>query len=180
LIKITDANMNVQERLSYGPFGQHGQANGQALATETRNPSALTTNGYTGHEHLDQVTLINMNARMYDPITARFLSPDTLVPWPTHSQAHNRYIYVMNNPLKYNDPAGHQPEYANQADANIFREARGQAPLKIAAHPPSRRNGSNINNLVGASNTGSLSDSLLLAISRVCTDQQWRLGCVGG
>jgi RHS repeat-associated protein len=147
---ITDANMNVQERLSYGPFGQRRQANGQSLVTPTRN----TTKGYTGHEHLDQVTLINMNARLYDPITTRFLSPDTLVPWPTHSQAHNRYIYVMNNPLKYNDPSGHQPEYANQADANHFREARGQEPLKITAHPPSRRDGSNNNNPVGASDTG--------------------------
>jgi RHS repeat-associated protein len=114
---ITDANMNVQERLSYGPFGQRRQANGQPLATQTRNPSVLTTKGYTGHEHLDQVTLINMNARLYDPITARFLSPDTIVPWPTHSQAHNRYIYVMNNPLKYNDPTGHNPANVSRNDA---------------------------------------------------------------
>jgi RHS repeat-associated protein len=50
--------------------------------------------------------LINMNARLYDPVVGRFLSPDTLVPDPTSSQDYNRYSYVRNNPLKYTDPTG--------------------------------------------------------------------------
>jgi RHS repeat-associated protein len=139
---ITDANMNVQERLSYGPFGQRRQANGQPLATQTRNPSVLTTKGYTGHEHLDQVTLINMNARLYDPITARFLSPDTLVPWPTYSQAHNRYIYVMNNPLKYNDPTGHNP--ANPSN-DVAGEKEDRNQIKSVTERQERRNNNNDN-----------------------------------
>ena len=32
--------------------------------------------GYTGHEHLPEFGLINMNGRMYDPVLGRFLSPD--------------------------------------------------------------------------------------------------------
>ena len=35
--------------------------------------------GYTGHEHLDEFQLIDMNGRMYDPLLARFLSPDPFV-----------------------------------------------------------------------------------------------------
>jgi RHS repeat-associated protein len=31
--------------------------------------------GYTGHEHLDSVGLINMNGRLYDPKLHRFLQP---------------------------------------------------------------------------------------------------------
>ncbi|MDY6293130.1 MAG: RHS repeat-associated core domain-containing protein [Bacteroidales bacterium] len=31
---------------------------------------------YCGHEHLPEFNLLNMNARLYDPWTARFLSPD--------------------------------------------------------------------------------------------------------
>ena len=104
---ITDANASVQERLSYGPFGLRRQANGEPLSDLTRNPSALSNRGYTNHEHQDQLTLIDMNARMYDPITGRFLSPDTMVPWPTYAMSHNRYTYVNNNPLKYYDPTGH-------------------------------------------------------------------------
>jgi RHS repeat-associated protein len=35
----------------------------------------LFTRGYTGHEHLDDFGLINMNGRVYDPRLARFLCP---------------------------------------------------------------------------------------------------------
>lgn len=75
------------------------------------NPSALTTyssayRGYCGHEHLPQFGLINMNARLYDPITSRFLSPDPYVQSPENSQNFNRYSYCLNNPTKYTDPSG--------------------------------------------------------------------------
>lgn len=62
--------------------------------------------GYTGHEHLPQFDLINMNGRMYDPIIGRMLSPDNYVEDPLSPQGYNRYSYVVNNPLKYNDPSG--------------------------------------------------------------------------
>jgi hypothetical protein len=48
-----------------------------------------------------------MNARLYDPLTARFLSADSLIPNSKDPLAYNRYIYVRNNPLKYTDPTGH-------------------------------------------------------------------------
>ena len=62
--------------------------------------------GYTGHEHLLSVGLINMNARLYDPRVHRFLQPDAFVQDPTNTQCYNRYGYASNNPLKYNDPSG--------------------------------------------------------------------------
>ncbi|MGD8123065.1 RHS repeat-associated core domain-containing protein, partial [Vibrio sp. TRT 2004] len=37
----------------------------------------------------------------------RFLSADTFVPEPSFSQSYNRYAYVLNNPVKFNDPTGH-------------------------------------------------------------------------
>jgi RHS repeat-associated protein len=40
------------------------------------NPIQKFHRGYTGYEQLDQFGLINMTGRMYDPATARFLSPD--------------------------------------------------------------------------------------------------------
>ena len=46
--------------------------------------------GYTGHEHLPEFGLINMNGRMYDPILGRFLSPDNYVQMPDFSQSFNR------------------------------------------------------------------------------------------
>ena len=62
--------------------------------------------GYTGHEHLDQLGLIDMRGRMYDPKLGRFLSPDPFVQAPTDPQNFNRYSYCLNNPLKYTDPSG--------------------------------------------------------------------------
>ncbi|MBO4442091.1 MAG: VCBS repeat-containing protein [Bacteroidaceae bacterium] len=62
--------------------------------------------GYTGHEHLDQLGLIDMKGRMYDPRLGRFLSPDPFVQAPTDPQNYNRYSYCLNNPLKYTDPSG--------------------------------------------------------------------------
>ena len=37
----------------------------------------------------------------------QFVSPDTIVPEPGRVDGYNRYMYVMGNPLKYNDPSGH-------------------------------------------------------------------------
>lgn len=62
--------------------------------------------GYTGHEHLQSVGLINMNARLYDPKLHRFLSPDNYIQEPYNTQNYNRYAYCINNPLKYTDVTG--------------------------------------------------------------------------
>lgn len=47
-----------------------------------------------------------MNGRMYDAKLRRFLSPDNFIQDPFNTQSFNRYGYVWNNPLKYNDPSG--------------------------------------------------------------------------
>ncbi|HVK97617.1 MAG TPA: RHS repeat-associated core domain-containing protein [Flavisolibacter sp.] len=65
--------------------------------------------GYTGHEHLKQFVLINMNGRMYDPVQGRMLSPDNYVSTPFGTQGYNRYTYALNNPLAYVDPDGNNP-----------------------------------------------------------------------
>ncbi|MBP3726061.1 MAG: hypothetical protein J6I60_02460, partial [Bacteroidaceae bacterium] len=44
--------------------------------------------------------------RLYDPLIARFLSPDNYVQMPDNAQNFNRYTYCLNNPLKYTDPSG--------------------------------------------------------------------------
>ncbi|MDR2121540.1 MAG: hypothetical protein LBP34_00305, partial [Flavobacteriaceae bacterium] len=72
----------------------------------TSTYSLLTDRGYTGHEHLLSVGLINMNGRIYDPALRRFLEPDNFVQDPFNTQNFNRYGYVTNNPLLYIDPSG--------------------------------------------------------------------------
>ncbi|WP_229214941.1 FG-GAP-like repeat-containing protein [Dyadobacter bucti] len=69
-------------------------------------PTSYLYRGFTGHEHLTNFNLINMNGRMYDPVVGRVLSVDNYVQDPYSTQSYNRYSYVMNNPLKYTDPSG--------------------------------------------------------------------------
>ena len=62
--------------------------------------------GFTGHEHIDESGLIDMNGRMYDPLLGRFISVDPVIQMPDNPQNYNRYSYCLNNPLKYTDPSG--------------------------------------------------------------------------
>ena len=47
-----------------------------------------------------------MNARLYDPVLERFLSPYPYVQMPDSLQNLNRYSYCLNNPLAYMDEDG--------------------------------------------------------------------------
>jgi RHS repeat-associated protein len=64
------------------------------------------TRGFTSHEHLPHFNLINMNGRIYDPLTGRMCSPDNNVQLPDFTQNYNRFSYALNNPLKITDPDG--------------------------------------------------------------------------
>lgn len=104
--QITDKDGNTIERLSFDPWGRRRNA---STWSYTNAPAYTTFNrGYTGHEHLDNFGLINMNGRMYDPSLGRFLSADPILQNPTTVQGHNRYSYVLNNPLIYTDPSGYK------------------------------------------------------------------------
>ncbi|HAH59197.1 MAG TPA: hypothetical protein DCL86_13710, partial [Bacteroidales bacterium] len=72
----------------------------------TTFPDVVIDRGFTGHEHLDVFGLINMNGRVYDPVVARFLSPDPYIQASGMPQNYNGYVYCWNNPLKYVDPSG--------------------------------------------------------------------------
>jgi RHS repeat-associated protein len=58
------------------------------------------------HEHLPEFNLINMNGRVYDPLTAIFFSPDPYLQAPGNWLNYNRYGYCLNNPFLYTDPNG--------------------------------------------------------------------------
>lgn len=101
---ITDYKGDMIERFSFDPFGAPRDLNTLAPLNDW---SAGTSRGYTGHEMDASTGLINMNARLYDPVLGRFISADTVIPDPGNMQSFNRYTYVKNNPLMYTDPTGH-------------------------------------------------------------------------
>lgn len=111
---ITDEDGDLIEKLSFDPWGRRRNANDWTFNNVPNN--YLFDRGYTGHEHLDQLGVINMNGRVGacperrsrfgNPTVARFLSPDPFVQNPSSTQGFNRYSYVSNNPLKFTDPSG--------------------------------------------------------------------------
>jgi len=104
IIAISNENGQLVEKRLFDAWGN-------ILKVQNRqgtNLSKLTILdcGYTGHEHLQGINLIHMNARLYDPVVHRFLQPDNFVQDPFNTQNFNRYGYCLNNPFLYVDKNG--------------------------------------------------------------------------
>ncbi len=106
----------------YDPFGRRTQADGTPLGDQRRGGPHQ---GYTSHEHDDELGLINMRGRIYDPDQRRFLTPDTLIPDPFNGQDYNRYAYVNNNPATATDPTGHAGLTAEMQQNSSYEELQG-------------------------------------------------------
>ena len=103
---ITDRHGNIEQELSYDPWGTRRNPDTWHTHNNQNLEAPMFDRGYTGHEHLYAFGLINMNGRMYDPLTSSFLSVDAYVQSPDNAQSFNRYAYCQNNPLRYVDPSG--------------------------------------------------------------------------
>ena len=105
MIALTDEDGNVLERYAYDPWG--ARRNPEKWEEKDQRTKLLTDRGYTGHEHIDAFAIINMNGRIYDPLTATFFSVDPYVQSPDDWLNYNRYAYCMFNPFLYVDPSGY-------------------------------------------------------------------------
>jgi RHS repeat-associated protein len=105
ILKLTEANGNIYTEQSFDAWGRNRNPDDWTYNNVPSVPEWLTR-GFTGHEHLNEFALINMNGRCYDPIVGMMLSPDNDVQAASNTQNYNRYSYSLNNPLKYTDPSG--------------------------------------------------------------------------
>ncbi|MFJ3055102.1 RHS repeat-associated core domain-containing protein [Herbaspirillum sp. NPDC087042] len=92
--------------MAYEPFGKRRQVGG-ATDSEGTVVGINTDRGFTNHEHLEELGLIHMNGRVYDPALGRFMSADPKIPDPGNIQSFNRYAYVFNQPLIWVDASGY-------------------------------------------------------------------------
>ncbi len=106
VVAVSDELGAVIERMAFDAWGKRRFVNG--------TPDVLdsivgwnTDRGYTMHEHLDEMGVIHMNGRIYDPLIGRFMSADPFIQDPGNLQSYNRFSYVMNNPLTFTDPSGY-------------------------------------------------------------------------
>jgi RHS repeat-associated protein len=93
LLTVSEAG-SVGSARAVGPYG---------LA---RDGSTLAAGiGYTG-EWSDASGLVNLRARAYDPLFARFVGRDTFGGVASAPLTANRSSYALNNPFRYTDPSG--------------------------------------------------------------------------
>ena len=95
---MTDQDGNKIANVDYTPYGE-----------QTTTGDNIFNKKFTGQIEDHKTELIYYNARYYDPQIGRFITPDSIIPDMANSQAFNRYMYVLGNPMIYDDPAGHLP-----------------------------------------------------------------------
>ncbi len=136
-IAISGETGTLRERLAYDAWGKRRTTNGATTGTPaTPTPDSIDgvvdNRGFTGHEMLDQLDLVHMNGRIYDPLIGRFLSADPILQDPMNGQSYNRYSYVMNNPTNLTDPTGFSAEGIEGCSVNnggCLQQAISQAEL---------------------------------------------------
>ena len=111
ILSISDEAGNKLEQRHFDAWGNftHLQIGSGAIITDKNsidNAVLLLERGYTSHEHFAEIGIIHMNGRLYDPLLRRFLNADENIQDPVNTQSYNKYGYVMNNPLMFNDPSG--------------------------------------------------------------------------
>ncbi|HSN98080.1 MAG TPA: RHS repeat-associated core domain-containing protein, partial [Candidatus Nanopelagicales bacterium] len=116
---LTNESGGIDEQRSYNAFGMRRNTNWGAQPPPGPLKSRL---GFTGHEADEELGLMNMGGRVYDPKIGRFLTTDPVVSQPHFGQSWNAYSYVMNNPLAYVDPSG------------FSEEEPGIRPIRVVEH----------------------------------------------
>lgn len=124
-------------RFAEDPWGQRRNPltwSGPPTTTDDGGSDSLTPRGFTGHEMLDDLGLVHMNGRIYDPLLGRFLSADLGVQFPGDLQSYNRYSYVRNNPLSVTDPTGFDEPAMEETKKKIDKEQEQRARIADAVN----------------------------------------------
>ncbi len=95
---MTNAIGTSVETSEYLPYGGQREQIG----------TSITDYKFTDQELYTQTGLYNYDARLYDPVIGKCISADSIIPDLYNPQSLNRYSYVLNNPLRYVDPTGHE------------------------------------------------------------------------
>jgi RHS repeat-associated protein len=119
-----DSEGNLLNELRYKPFG----------GTIPGGSNTPTDYRYTGQRLEESLGLSDYKARFYDPTLHRFIQTDTIVPEPGNPQSLNRYIYVLNSPLKYTDPPGSSNISTFQRSCNVQTRQRA-VPMHYSPFP---------------------------------------------
>ncbi|MBF1801156.1 RHS repeat-associated core domain-containing protein [Alloalcanivorax profundimaris] len=112
IVAVANQLGGVNERFQYDPWGRPRQGLDWVSLSDLdwfdlERDENTTGRGFTGHEMLDQVGVIHMGGRIYEPTLGRFMSADPIIKGLANTESYNRYSYVLNNPMSYTDPTGY-------------------------------------------------------------------------
>jgi len=103
----SDGSSYIRESFTaYGARRSTCTWSGPPTSGQLAKINAVSRHGYTWQNALGNMGLNDMNGRIQDAVTGRFLSADPYVDILSNPQSWNRYSYVGNNPLTYSDPTG--------------------------------------------------------------------------
>lgn len=94
---LTDDGGNTRVSYRTDPYGEITEQEG----------TSVNRHVFTGHETDEETGLIYMEARYYDPDSARFLTQDSYLGQPGTPPSLNRYLYAYSNPTVYIDLHGY-------------------------------------------------------------------------
>gem|GEM_PF-1237131 len=96
---VTDSSGAFAQDIDYLAYGE-------ALSTGAQPGSARhTTVQWNGGDALSALGVVQLGARIYDPVLGRFLSRDPLLT-PRTSSKTNAYAFAFNDPVNFSDPTG--------------------------------------------------------------------------
>jgi RHS repeat-associated protein len=111
---VTKENGAVDERRSYDAYGQRRNPEWGQPPPPAWN--SKTTKDFTGHESDEELGLVNMKGRIFDPKLGRFMTTDPVVADLYSGQSFNAYSYVHGNPLTFIDPTGFREDPTDSVD----------------------------------------------------------------
>ncbi len=103
VIFTTDENGEPSELREFDAFG--------AATATGPNASSL---GFTGGRSSDELALVMMGSRLYDPLTGSFTTTDLLAVNSDTATGVNPYAYANNDPVNFQDPTGLSPEMTSE------------------------------------------------------------------
>ena len=106
-VAITNEQGDVVWEADYEPFGG---------IFDEENIDITNKYNYNSKELDTNTNLLYYGNRFYDSNIGRFTTADTVKGSLGNPQSLNRYVYTLNNPLKYVDPTGNRVQIIDEAD----------------------------------------------------------------
>ena len=113
VVRLTDAAGNVAASYSYDPWGN-------ALSVSENSAVAKQPLRYASYVFDTETGLYYLQARYYDPATARFISRDALTGSMTDPLSQNAYAYANGDPVNNVDPDGNMYEGVLKQSSQLY------------------------------------------------------------